>query len=191
MKHLIRGGGLLALLVFVFLLLRLMPIPEAMEPYGFYRGQGNEAEWASQPVRYADPVRCSTCHQDKHGTWEESEHSTVSCENCHGPGEEHVEKQVSLVLDTSREACGVCHAKLLARPDDFPQVDLKEHGGQSECIACHNPHDPQTATALTIPHALEGRGDCLLCHSAGGIAPFPGDHEGRSQSTCLNCHEGK
>ena len=191
MKHLVRAGALLAILIFIFALLRFMPVPAVLEPYGFNREQGNEEEWASQPMQYADPAFCNSCHQDNHGAWEKSEHSTVSCENCHGPGEVHVEKGTSLVIDTSREACGVCHARLLSRPDDFPQIDLEEHGGQSACIACHNPHDPRVATLPVIPHTLEGRSDCLLCHNSESIRPFPEDHKSRSQETCLNCHGSK
>ncbi len=181
----------MAVLLVVFVLLRLMPTPEVLEPYGFYRGRSDEGEWASRPMQYADPVRCNECHQDRHDIWAKSAHSTVSCENCHGPGETHVEGKASLVVDTSRESCEVCHARLLARPSDFPQVDLEQHGEQSTCITCHKPHNPSVATLPVIPPALEGHADCLLCHNTGGIEPFPEDHEGRSRNACLSCHRSK
>ncbi len=192
MKHLVRAGALLlAVLVIVFVLPRVLPTPAALEPYGFYRGGNNAEEWVNQPMQYAEPLLCNECHQDKHGVWQKSRHSTVSCESCHGPGNAHIEGKASLVMDTSREFCGLCHDRLLSRPRGFPQVDLEEHGGQSACVTCHNPHDPRSGALPQIPHILEGRTDCLLCHKAGGIKPFPQGHEGRSQDTCLNCHKSK
>ncbi len=193
MKHLVRAGGvLLALLIIVFVLPRVMPIPVSLEEYGFYpkNSEKNSQEWSNLPVQYVDASICSSCHQDKHSTWGKSKHGTVNCESCHGPGQGHVDKGTGLVVDTSRESCGLCHAKVLARRSDFPQVDLETHGGQSECISCHNPHNPNSkvSTMPTIPHTLEGRDDCLLCHNTGGAKSLPPDHEQRSANTCLNCH---
>jgi hypothetical protein len=28
-----------------------------------------------------------------------------------------------------------------------------------------------------------------MCHDIGQVEPFPADHEGRSNETCLTCHE--
>lgn len=199
MKHLIRAGALLAMLVIVFVLLILMPAPAVLEPYGFYRG-GSDKDvevWANKPMQYAISSVCGDCHQDKYGIWEESKHSSVSCENCHGPAMVHVvetsdnlavETGADLIVDTSRELCGLCHGVLFSRPSDFPQIDLEEHGEQAECITCHNPHGPQVPPQ--IPHPLEGRDDCLLCHEAGGLKPFPENHAGRTSDICLSCHKG-
>lgn len=41
---------------------------------------------------------------------------------------------------------------------------------------------------MVIPHPLEGREDCLMCHSESGTVPYPPDHAGRPASTCLVCH---
>lgn len=192
MKHLVRAGALLlAVLIVVFVVPRVMPIPVSLEEYGFYpkNSERNIQEWASLPLQYADHAICGDCHHAKYNSWEKAKHSTVSCESCHGPGVAHVDKGTDLVVDTSRESCGLCHAKVLARLKDFPQVDLREHGGKETCITCHNPHAPQITGPSKIPHTLEERTDCLLCHKDGGIKPFPLDHEGRSQNTCLNCHK--
>ena len=44
--------------------------------------------------------------------------------------------------------------------------------------------------APLIPHALEGREDCLVCHAVGsGMKPAPADHEGRTKETCRACHQ--
>jgi len=190
-KHLIRAGALLlAVLVIAFVVPRVIPVPAFLEDYGFYpkRSAENAEEWASLPIQYVDHSICRDCHQDNYGAWEKSKHSTVSCENCHGPGQAHLEQGASLEVDTSREFCGVCHDQLPARPKDFPQVDLKEHGGQAACVSCHNPHEPQIGKSPQIPHSLEGHTECLLCHGEGGIKPVPEDHQDRGQDTCLSCH---
>ncbi len=130
MKHLVRAGALLlAVLIVVFVVPRVMPIPVSLEEYGFYpkNSEKNIQEWASLPLQYADHAICGDCHHNKYNSWEKAKHSTVSCESCHGPGVAHVEKGAELTVDTSRESCGLCHEKVLARPKDFPQVDLREH----------------------------------------------------------------
>lgn len=44
--------------------------------------------------------------------------------------------------------------------------------------------------AAAIPHPLEGRENCLLCHDIGDtIRPMPADHVGRPNASCLNCHQ--
>lgn len=40
-----------------------------------------------------------------------------------------------------------------------------------------------------VPHPTEGNEDCLACHDAGMLAPFPDDHAGRGVETCTACHE--
>ncbi|MGQ9502449.1 MAG: cytochrome c3 family protein [Anaerolineae bacterium] len=45
-----------------------------------------------------------------------------------------------------------------------------------------------SAGAPPVPHSLEGRERCLLCHDLESIKPFPEDHQGRSEETCLTCH---
>ena len=41
---------------------------------------------------------------------------------------------------------------------------------------------------MVIPHEVEGREECLLCHAEGAAVPFPADHVGRPSTTCLVCH---
>lgn len=203
-RHLIRAGlVLLVILGAAFVVPRLLPkqISYELKPYGFYTGRDNSSEWASLSLKYADPAKCNSCHADKTAIWKQAEHKSVSCEDCHGPGEAHVEKAVPLVVDKSRELCAQCHNNVVGRPADFPQVDVSSHGGSSQCVTCHNPHDPlgdskdqgkgQKGVVIpTVPHSIQGRAECLQCHKAGGIKPFPQDHAGRSQDTCLSCHKG-
>ena len=41
-----------------------------------------------------------------------------------------------------------------------------------------------------IPHRLEGRSDCRICHATGvaGAPQFPADHHSRPSDVCLDCH---
>ena len=42
-----------------------------------------------------------------------------------------------------------------------------------------------------IPHSLDGRADCVTCHSTGlaGAPKFPADHTGRTNEMCQLCHK--
>ncbi len=42
-----------------------------------------------------------------------------------------------------------------------------------------------------IPHSLEGRDNCIVCHSTGvgGAPKFPADHTGRTNEMCKACHQ--
>ena len=96
-----------------------------------------------------------------------------------------------------RDDCLMCHDLGKLRP--FPA----DHAGRSNatCQACHAalptgaaPTTPPaaaaagTAAAPGIPHTLEGRDDCLMCHDLGKLRPFPADHAGPSNATCQACH---
>ena len=232
MKHLVRAGAILFGVVFLaFVLPRLLEIPPSLEDYGFYpkSPEQNAQVWASQPLRYADPAECSTCHATNYENWQQSAHGTVLCENCHGPGVDHIKENVKLNVNTSPELCLQCHGEAVGRPVDFPQIDPAKHAGQQECVTCHNPHSPQFGNLPSIPtsapnetppapqstragsprsesddddeeeeegppsvpHSLEGRSDCLLCHATGGLEPYPADHAGRPSESCLSCHQAR
>jgi hypothetical protein len=50
---------------------------------------------------------------------------------------------------------------------------------------------PAASTASKIPHAIEGRSNCLVCHKTGvGKAKaVPANHAGRTNDQCQTCHE--
>jgi nitrate/TMAO reductase-like tetraheme cytochrome c subunit len=104
-----------------------------------------------------------------------------------------------------RENCEVCHRRGAMNP--FPAG----HAGYSAdmCTSCHQPvavkgetptpapdgdegdeEEPTAGGPPLIPHELEGRSDCLLCHDPeGGLKPAPGDHAGRTSDSCQICHK--
>jgi len=194
MDHLFRIGVLLsAVLVIVFVVLRAIPYPAFLADYGFQPKniEENIEEWSNLPVQYTGSAVCLDCHQDKYTLWEKSYHKTVTCENCHGPAGAHLESGALPVVDTSREFCALCHAKLVSRPSSFPQVDMEEMGGDEDCATCHDPHDPRAGMPPKVPHTLEERTECLSCH--GPHEPWdrpppelPHTLEGRTE--CLSCH---
>jgi len=196
MTHLKRAGALLAVvLIFVFIGLRVMPAPAFLAEYGFHprETEKNTEEWASLPIQYASSSACIDCHQDKYSMWEKGNHRTVNCENCHGPARAHLETKARFVVDTSRSLCALCHTRIASRPSDFPQVDMEEMGGDAECITCHDPHEPRAGMPPQVPHSLEGRTECQLCHNPYKHEPWvepppqlPHTLEGRTE--CLSCH---
>ncbi|MEE8412976.1 MAG: hypothetical protein V3R96_00325, partial [Dehalococcoidales bacterium] len=108
-------------LISVFILPRVIPIPAFLDDFGFHKmkAEENTEAWASLPVQYVGASACSTCHQDKYNLWLIGTHRTVNCENCHGPAKAHIETGAPEVLDTSRELCSLCHAELFSRPGNF------------------------------------------------------------------------
>lgn len=148
MRHLRRAVvSLVVVLIVIFVGPKIIPteIKANLQDYGFYPNNSaiNAALWAAQPLKYADPTTCNGCHTAKSTLWTGSKHKTVSCENCHGPGESHRETMIPLNVDPSKETCTVCHARLLSRPSSFPQVDVSQHAGEATCVTCHNPHKPE------------------------------------------------
>jgi len=103
---------------------------------------------------------CGECHKDICEIHGKDIHLNVECEDCHGPGNTHVEfhrgqstsvskDQAAMPKEYTLEGCLFCHRKLSARPRTFAQIDPKEHYAflhvtdpKTRCIACHSPHEP-------------------------------------------------
>jgi cytochrome b subunit of formate dehydrogenase len=95
-----------------------------------------------------------------------------------------------------QEQCDACHG-----PDGVkPQPADHEGRPVESCLICHQPGaaaEPGTETTPgaggapgAIPHAVEGREQCDLCHGAeGSLSPLPASHEGRQVETCQLCHK--
>ncbi len=87
-----------------------------------------------------------------------------------------------------RDNCLLCH-------QNGDQALRADHTGRPVdiCTSCHQPEEtapatPPAAAPTVIPHTLEGRDDCLLCHQSGSQA-VPDDHPGRDNETCTSCHQ--
>lgn len=49
----------------------------------------------------------------------------------------------------------------------------------------------EVETPPFISHPIAGQENCVLCHGANGIKPFPKDHAGRTNDVCGACHKSK
>ncbi len=199
MPHLVRAGTLLLAALVVALVVRSILTPDPFVLSSTYR-QANVREWSDTafPVRLVGAGMCGDCHKDIASRWQASLHKTVPCEDCHGATQPHVDHKASLVVDTSRDFCATCHSKNSSRPADFPQVDVSQHWGDTQCVACHNPHDPWAYSPGDVPHDLAGRQDCLSCHGPSRapnvdqtIALVPADHQAYGNDRCTSCHRSR
>jgi len=50
-----------------------------------------------------------------------------------------------------------------------------------------------SACVPAIPHSIEGRPDCISCHSQNGVKPYPEWHAKRElgNDACASCHSLK
>ncbi|MDO8749738.1 MAG: cytochrome c3 family protein [Dehalococcoidia bacterium] len=188
MRHLARAGIVLGLFIAGIIIARQVLTPDSFGQFGYYRGD-NVAEWAGLPLTFSETALCAECHSPKYTQWSSSAHAGVSCENCHGPAVAHIEKKQPLTVNRASSLCLTCHERLLSRPSSFPQVISTQHNPGVSCATCHNPHNPVIGQPPAIPHSLEGRADCLLCHGSQGLKPAPLNHAGRTIEICQLCHK--
>ena len=143
--HLKRAFTLLALVIIAFILVRSLVVPGSFGQYGWYRGDSVN-ELRNLTVNYAESTSCGgeNCHKIIYDVWVKDRHKTVNCETCHGPAEKHVlnPRETLTPANDTREFCGKCHFKQIARPELFPQIDPDTHGQDLRCVYCHNPHKP-------------------------------------------------
>jgi len=144
-KQLQRILLLLSILVIIFIGLRHYLIPESFGELGHYRANSLLDNEAHIP-KYLGNDFCIDCHDSEASLLTIGKHSKIKCETCHGPGFKHVEsnEKVDIILPSGRDFCGLCHSLNKARPiNKVKQVDIKEHNiEETECINCHNPHEP-------------------------------------------------
>jgi len=89
-----------------------------------------------------------------------------------------------------KENCVMCHSGAM---EGIPAPPADHEGRAVEtCAPCHAADgEMQTAAAAAIPHDLEGKDNCSMCHSGAmeGMPAAPASHEGREADTCKMCHE--
>ena len=98
-----------------------------------------------------------------------------------------------------KEQCLTCHG-----PKGISPMPSNHEGRpQESCLVCHKPGPTPTPGAAqpsgsgtlpgapgAIPHALEGKEKCDMCHAgSGSLKPVPADHTGRANTTCTACHK--
>lgn len=173
-----RLGLVFAVLVAGLLAARHFLVPPTFGKLGHYRAAAIDSV-AALPIHYAGHQACAECHDDIVGMKENSRHSTVSCEVCHGAALAHVGDPENSPLPAPRERgfCPLCHGYNPSRPTGFPQIDPTIHNPQQPCMACHDPHQP------TTPHTPE---ECSACHGEIARSKAVSPH---GQLTCVRCHD--
>lgn len=155
-SHIIRFAVVLVVVIAGFFILRSFMIPDSFGvqgdyKYGYHRA-ASDGEQAALPALYQGSRKCAECHAGEAADWRAGKHAGVACEACHGHWQAHNNNTKEKAgKDSSAEACLVCHARVEARPADFPQIDgitqhVQEQGGAYEpgllCVACHSAHSP-------------------------------------------------
>ena len=155
-SHIIRFAVILVLAGIGFLLVRSFLVPDSFGihgtyKYGFHRGESDK-EQEALPALFRGADKCAQCHEEQNKSIMTGGHKEVTCEACHGVWQAHNSKTKSVVKkDVSAEACMLCHQKLDARPNDFPQIEtfekhMKDQEQEMEagisCIDCHSAHEP-------------------------------------------------
>ncbi len=160
-------------------------------------------DWVPYHAGEEKPYDCGSCHTTGYipegnqdglpgliGTWAED---GIGCEECHGPGSNHVNDpyQVPATIDRDSELCGQCHIRGEVTEIDASGGFIKHHEQYEElfeskkrvmrCIDCHNPHE-------TVKYASGGLGiktDCESCHFENKIYQKITD---RRHAKCVDCH---
>ncbi|MEW6251695.1 MAG: multiheme c-type cytochrome [Planctomycetota bacterium] len=144
-------------------------------------------------------------HQDNRagipGSWQEP---GIQCEECHGPGGNHVPNPPArdIFVDlTGTATCNTCHNRpydslsgviqskqgYIDHHEQWPE--LLASGGHSAftCITCHDPH-----TSVTYDRANALRQQCIDCHPNQNMALHAGKTFVRGSYveplTCESCH---
>ncbi|MEJ7605759.1 MAG: multiheme c-type cytochrome [Bryobacteraceae bacterium] len=161
-------------------------------------------EAAGRPMNKTDVRECFGCHSTggvkRDGMLWESLIPGVSCENCHGSAEKHVQtkaamlKLSSLSAEDTNELCGACHrtwgqviqmnlrGSLNVRFQPYRITNSKCFDAEDRriaCTACHNPH----SELIQAPAAYDSK--CLACHSGARRVRHAAKQE------CVTCHMPK
>ena len=161
-----------------------------------------EAGWVSYHAGEQLAFDCATCHTTGYiaegnqddlpglvGAWVED---GVGCENCHGPGGNHVNSPylVSMPIDRSGEMCGECHSRTAVNAieahDGF--IDHNQQYAEMfaskkrimDCVDCHNPH---ASTLYDAKQAIKSY--CETCHFDSAEYQKITD---RKHAGCVDCH---
>jgi len=130
----------------------------------------------------------------------------VSCEDCHGPGANHVKRpgpnNILNPKDFSaarlNEFCGRCHRPPAAKGEKIDwnvswnvrheplylneSACFRKSKGTLSCLTCHDPHEAAEKKAAAFYNDR-----CLNCHSSSAPPPKPVCTR-QTVSNCIDCH---
>jgi len=145
-KHIIRLLIILSLAIVAAIAARFFFMAPSFGQFGHYRAD-SVPDIAAQKPRFQGPAHCQVCHINRVTYWKAGKHATVSCEVCHGAGENHPAKSNISIPTNTVQLCSRCHEALPSRPSSsIKQVVIADHMGTQPCIDCHIPHSPTDFT---------------------------------------------
>jgi predicted CXXCH cytochrome family protein len=112
--------------------------------YGWHR-KGDVEFWKDFKVKYRGSEYCKDCHSENYKKLMQSPHVIIPCEDCHSPAIDHPENPSKLQIQKGKELCLRCHYPLpypTSGRANIPAVDPETHNPGTECVMCHNPHNP-------------------------------------------------
>lgn len=176
-RQIIGLAFIFAITIGSLIVARMFLVPPTFGTYGHYRADAVD-EIAAQEISYAGYGACVDCHEEIHELNQQSNHSGVSCEVCHGPAARHIEAPDEFVPDAPRKRgyCPLCHGYNPSRPTGFPQIVTEYHNPGKPCMACHDPHNP------LLPHKPE---ECSACHREITSQKRVSHH---TALPCVECH---
>jgi len=91
------------------------------------------------------------------------------------------------------DQCLTCHGASGQKPVPSSHASFTV----DTCQNCHGLDDSGqggsgggTAAGPKIPHSIAAPQDqCLTCHAAGGLKPFPANHAAFTVDNCQTCHQ--
>jgi len=143
------------------------------------------------PVWAMETDDCLACHTSADDVGEDNvvnepvfaktQHAEEGCSGCHDVSDEHPDAGPAPAMAAS---CADCHDGINAT------YSASEHGGNAECIDCHNPHAALPPTSLS---GVQMNSPCQKCHEAEEVEetharwlPEAGVHI--SAVPCVTCH---
>ena len=162
-----------------------------------------DGSWSFYHKGEKKPYKCGPCHMTAYspegnqdgrpgmiGTWAED---GIGCEECHGPGQNHIRKpsKKNIVINSSAKACGKCHQRggITSKPPvsggfikHHEQINELLSGAHNDlsCMECHNPHK----------RAILAKDKCASCHEDAALSYAKNIHA-KDEIKCSACHMPK
>jgi hypothetical protein len=159
-----------------------------------------DGSWSFYHKGEKKPYKCGPCHMTAYkkegnqdglpgmiGTWAED---GIGCEECHGPGADHIAKPAkdNIKVDNTALACGKCHQRGGLQPAALAKKGFIRHheqfneltGGAHKDMSCMECHDPHKRAILV-------KTTCGACHEE-KAASYAMTLHGKSDISCKECH---
>ena len=184
-----------------------------------------DESWGNYHAGEIKPYNCGACHTTG---WVDSDDGIaennqggmegllgtffaggVTCENCHGMGNQHAFEPASydMVVDSSSEFCGKCHTRggdngvtpgetiieasggFIKHHEQYDEWYASPHNSAfgPGCNDCHNPHASVKFDATTPGEGVSTTVNCVSCHVTGTHANIASTTHGYG-ATCTDCH---